>query len=527
MDSGTLRALMREGGEVALLDIREQGEFGQCHLFWAVNAPLSRIEFEAPRLMPRPATKIVVTAAGDAGLGRRGAETLAAMGYTDVAVCPDAPAGWEAAGFTLYSGINVPSKAFGEAVEHHYETPSIPARVLKEMQDRGDDMVVLDSRTFTEYRNMNIPGGVSVPGGELAYRIRDFVHSDDTTIVVNCAGRTRSIVGAQSVINSGVPNRVVALENGTMGWHLAGLELEHGRTDRFAAGDPRTLDAALEMRDRVCAQYGVPTIAPDDLAAWRKENSDRTLYLLDVRDPDEFAAGHLPGSRSAPGGQLVQATDFQIGVPNGRIVLVDDTGVRAAMTGHWLVQMGYPDVHVLEGGLTGGLAAGPEVAADDPAVPQIAVEALAGRLGDPDVMVLDLGESRVFRKAHIPGAKWAIRSRIADTGPALPGTGTLVLTSADGRLAARAVAEAVALSGADVVALAGGTDAWVAAGHPTEGDPATPADEDCIDVYLRAYDRNTDIEARMQEYIDWEIALIDQIANDPDVEFRLGPEAVQ
>ncbi len=480
-----------------------------------------------PRLVPRKSTAVVVVTAGDADLAARGAAALAALGYADVVICPDTPDDWAAAGFTIYSGINVPSKAFGEAVEHHYATPSVDASELKAMQDRGDDLVVLDSRTFAEYHNMNIPQGVSVPGGELAYRVRDLAPSPDTLVVVNCAGRTRSILGAQSVINAGIANKVVALENGTMGWHLAGLELEHGRTDRFSSGDPETLDAAIAMRDRIATDHAVETIDRTRLADWQGEADRRTLYLLDVRDPDEFAAGHLPGSRSAPGGQLVQATDFQIGVPNGRIVLIDDTGVRATMTAHWLVQMGYPDVYVLDGGLSGELETGARTDLLSVDVPVIDSDALAERLPGGDVMVLDLGESRVFRKGHVPGAKWAVRSRIAKTGPVLPDAlsdnGTLVLTSDDGRLAALAVDEARALTKAEVLVLSGGTNAWVASGHSTEADPAYPADEDCIDVYLRAYDRNTDVEARMQEYIDWEIALIDQIAADGDVTFRMGP----
>ena len=74
-----------------------------------------------------------------------------------------------------------------------------------------------------------------------------------------------------------------------------------------------------------------------------------------------------------------------------------------------------------------------------------------------------------------------------------------------------------------MVVLAGGTNAWIDADMPSEGDPTYPADENCIDVYLRAYDRNADVEMRMQEYIDWEIALVDQISRDSDVSFRLGP----
>lgn len=526
MDSSTLRAALHDGHEFAVLDVREQGEFGACHLFHAVNAPLSRIEIEVPRLVPRQGTRLVVVSGGVAGLAERGAEVLAGLGYSDITIHDDSPDAWKAAGFTLYSGINVPSKAFGEAVEHHFGTPSVDAGTLKAMQDRGDDLVVLDSRTFAEYRNMNIPGGVSVPGGELAYRVRDFAPSAETTVVVNCAGRTRSIVGAQSVINSGIPNRVIALENGTMGWHLAGLELEHGREDRFPEGAPNSLDAAMQMRDRVIREYGIATISRETLAEWQAEVDRHTLYLLDVRDPGEFSAGHLSGARSAPGGQLVQATDFQIGVPQGRIVLLDDNGVRAAMTAHWLVQMGFPQVCVLEGGVSETadvLERGVDATNQVEIGAEVAPAELASLLAEGDTVVLDLGESRVYRKAHVPGASWAVRSRVSETGPMLPQTGKVVLASADGRLAHLAVAEVTELTKAELLVLRGGTDAWLAEGHSVESDSHYPTDEACIDVYLRAYDRNTDVEAKMQEYIDWEIALIDQIAADSDVNFRLGP----
>lgn len=525
IDPEILREMLFDGEELALLDVREQGEFGQCHLFHAINAPLSRLELLVPDLVPRLSTRIAMTAAGDASLAARGLAALSALGYSDLHVLTGDPGEWEAAGFTMYSGINVPSKAFGEAVEHHFGTPSISADELRRMQDAGEDLVVLDSRTFAEYRNMSIPGGVSVPGGELAYRVRDMVGSDGTTVVINCAGRTRSIVGAQSVINSGIPNRVLALENGTMGWHLAGYELEHGRTDRFAGGDPETIDEAHATRDRIAAEYGIETIDRARLAEWRDEADRRTLYLLDVRDPGEFAAGHLPGSRSAPGGQLVQATDFRIGVPRGRVVLVDDTRVRATMTAHWLVQMGYPEVYVLAGGIGGADALVTEDGAPHGcrAGEAVTPDELADAISAGAVTVLDVGESRAHRKAHIPGAVWAVRTRIAETGPELPKDGAVVVTSGDGALAGLAVDEVHAITGGIVQVLDGGTAAWTAAGHPTEASPETPPDDACIDVYLRAYDRNAGVEAKMQEYIDWEVNLVNQIEADPDVNFRLGP----
>ena len=70
-----------------------------------------------------------------------------------------------------------------------------------------------------------------------------------------------------------------------------------------------------------------------------------------MRSPEEFKSGHLTGSKSAPVGQLFQAIDEYVGVRNSRLVLIDDTGVRAIITASWLIQMGWEEVYVLEGGL--------------------------------------------------------------------------------------------------------------------------------------------------------------------------------
>src|SRR5262249_52473652 len=158
----------------------------------------------------------------DDGLAQRAARILADAGYTDIASLAGGIKAWAAAGYELFSGVNVPSKAFGEFVEHESGTPNIGARELDALIRTGADIVVLDSRPFDEYRRVSIPTATSVPGAELVLRIRDLAPSPETLVVVNCAGRTRSIIGAQSLINAGVPNRVVALRNGTMGFALAG-----------------------------------------------------------------------------------------------------------------------------------------------------------------------------------------------------------------------------------------------------------------------------------------------------------------
>jgi rhodanese-related sulfurtransferase len=514
IDAATLRAWIGDGAELAILDAREEGEFGASHLFWAVPCPLSKAEVRAHALLPRLGARVVCVDDGR-GLAVRLAAYLGSIGCTDVSVLAGGTPACAAAGFVLFSGVNVPSKAFGEWVEHHYGTVSVDPPELKAWIDSGRDMVVLDSRTWEEYRRMSIPTGRSVPGGELAYRIGDLAPDPETLVVVNCAGRTRSILGAESLRQAGIPNQVVALRNGTMGWELAGLTCDRGRGERFAPGRPQTAALARQRADAFAARSGLRAIDAAQLAAFAADPA-RTLYVLDVRDPEEFRAGHLAGSVSAPGGQLVQATDGWIGVRNARIALIDDDGVRARMTGSWLRQMGHRDVFVVDGGLAA--APLPRREAPAPAPCETIDPATLAAMRNP--LVIDLARSIDFRDGHIPGAVWAIRTRLDAHRNRLNTATEVVLTSPDGTQAEWAAAEAQALSPqGEVTVLAGGTAAWAAAGRPLERDRRVPADEDCADFYLRPYDCNSGIEEAMKAYLSWEIDLVHEIERDGTVQF--------
>src|SRR5262249_42263746 len=150
---------------------------------------LSRLELRVSSLVPRRATRIVLVDDGD-GLAQRAATILADHGYKKLSILADGITGWRRAGYVLFSGVNVPSKAFGEVVEHASGTPSIDAAELKRMIDGGDDIVIVDSRPFDEFFRVSIPTATNVPGAELVLRLRDLVPSPATTVVVNCAGRT-------------------------------------------------------------------------------------------------------------------------------------------------------------------------------------------------------------------------------------------------------------------------------------------------------------------------------------------------
>src|ERR1051325_3564615 len=349
LSAGQLKAQLHDGGEIALLDAREEGVFHARHLLLASCVPLSRLELMTDDLVPRRSTRVVWCDDND-GSALGAARRMSALGYTDVAVLEGGIAAWEAVGYRLYSGVHVPSKAFAEVVEHEAGTPWISAPDLKALIDSGADIAIFDSRSYQEYHNNSIPTAISAPGAELVYRFSDMVPSPDTTVIVNGGGRTRSIIGAQALRNAGFRNRIMSLKDGTMAWHLAGFEVVQGATRRPPEISETGKRAAVEAAARVAERCGIARIDRATLAAWREEADRRTLYLLDVRTPEEYRAGHLAGARSAPGGQLIQETDAHIATWNARVVLVDDDGVRATMTASWLKQMGWNDVAVLVAG---------------------------------------------------------------------------------------------------------------------------------------------------------------------------------
>jgi rhodanese-related sulfurtransferase len=517
-----LKAALVAGGELALLDVREERAFSEAHLLYAVSAPLSRLELVLADLVPRTGAPVVLCDAGD-GLSERAAARMAELGYSDISVLDRGILGWREAGFEIFSGVSVPSKAFGEFVEETYHTPSLSAAELKAKLDAGADLVILDSRPFDEYRRMSIPGGIDCPGAELVYRAADLAPSPDTTVVVNCAGRTRSIIGAQSLINAGIPNKVIALRNGTMGWELAGFDCARGQGVRAIGPVPDAARAVAQgYAKRVAERFGVRTIDVATLRGWQAEAERRTLYLLDVRYPEEYVEGHVAGSVSAPGGQLVQATDQYVGVRGARLVLIDNDRVRATMTASWLIQMGWEAV-VLRGGLeTLPIERGTpprRILGLDRARPQrIDAAPLKALLDGGTATLIDIGTSRAYRAGHIPGAWFAVRSRLDAALTKIPANGALVLTSEDGALAQLAAAEIGA------TALSGGTAAWAAA-YPLAAGPGRFADEP-DDVWLKPYERNVtpdQARAAMNEYLTWEVNLVQQIARDGTARFRKFP----
>ncbi|MCI0548745.1 MAG: sulfurtransferase [Candidatus Rokubacteria bacterium] len=509
-----LASLLASPAPHALLDVRERGAYERGHIYRATSLPRRLIEFRLPGLVTAPATPIVLCDE-DQAVADLAATTVAAMGYRDVRVLAGGLAAWRAAGRPTVQGLNVQSKVFGERMLHEMRTPQIRPADLQARMAAGADMVIVDTRTPEEYSRGCIPGAFSLPGGEAVLRIADLVARPDQTIVVHCGGRTRSYIGAESLRRMKLPNPVVALENGTMGWQLAGLELERGAARWAPPPSERSRALAEPVAARVASEEGIPFVSPDELRALLARREDRTVHVLDVRSAEEYTAEHIAGAVWAPGGQAVQATDEYVAVRAAAVVLACDGMVRSVMTASWLRRMGLPGVAVLRGGLPawraagGAIETGPlpiSVWGEDAAragVRALTPDAVAAALQDTDApTVLSVDPSDLYARGHLPGARWVCRSRLELRIAALaPDRGhAIVLTCADGVSSTLAAATLGRLGYGRVAVLEGGIRAWERAGLALETGPTGLADE-VDDVVLKPYERGR---AAMEAYLRWE-----------------------
>lgn len=504
--------------ELALVDTREAGIFGEGHAFLAVNAPFSRLEAVLPALVPRLDTRLVLIA--EPGLEARVFDVAAGFGYGRAAVLADGVAGWEALGHALFKGVNVPSKAFAELVEHAFHTPAVEPAEFEALKAAGRRVVLLDPRTRAEFDAFHVPGALHAPGAEIVLRVGDLAPDPDAVIVVSCAGRTRGIIGAQALIDAGETRPVYALSGGTQGWRLAGYDLARdGRAADYAAS-PQTLAAAAERVETLARRFSIPRITRQELAAFRAE-AGRTTYVFDVRQPEERGPSPEPGFIFAEGGQLVQALDTWVGTLKARLVLADSApGLRALITAHWLKQQGW-EVHVLPD-LPDAVAARPG--------PQPATAPAAGHAGlSPDDLaewlragaaVIFAGDSGAYLQAHPEGAIWANRSRPEAARQALAQAGRAVVLGLPPER--ELLAADLAATGAGPVAVFAGD--WRAAG--LAGAAGGLTDEQRIDHLFWVHDRHQGNNAASRAYLDWELGLPEAVERAGPVLFRLSTPAL-
>lgn len=359
-----LMAALRDGQEVALLDPRPAAERTLGHILAAVPLPTDVSRQEFSDLVPRLDTRIVLCDGEGASKGpaRAAAARLAAWGYRDLSYLAGGLAAWLPAGFQLYSGTYSLNNVFALFVERQQRTPRTLAEDLKAKIARGEDPLILDTRTPEEFGAATLAGATSLPLAELPYRIKDLVTDPNREIVVTCGGRARAVLGCQSLRDLGLTNPVSALYYGASGWDLAGCCLENGKQDVASPASPAAKAWGRTAASELSARSGLPSLDIVKLDRWMAERDRRTLYLIDVRSEAEFALGHIPGSRWVPGGELVGLTFDHIATRNARFCLVDAGDGRAVLTAYWLRRMGWRDARPLADGIAAWEAAGRDLA---------------------------------------------------------------------------------------------------------------------------------------------------------------------
>ena len=519
-----LAALMESNDSFALIDVREAGEYNSTHIPGASLIPRKELEFRMAASVPNQGAHVILCD-DDGRRAALAAGTLEGLGFTNVSVLGRGINSWASLDYPTEWGVNVPSKDFGEKVEVVHHVPEIDATELNNRIERGDKLVILDTRTPEEYRRFCIPGGRSVPGGELALRITDITADldPDTTVIVNCAGRTRSIIGTRVLQRMGQHN-VLGLKNGTSGWVLAGFELESG-ADRveMPQPSPEGLAAAEAYADRLAEEDGVRYIDVPSLQQMMERSKTETVYFVDVRTTAEYTEGHIPGFRWFPGGQAVQRSDEVAVVRNTPIIFACDDKVRSTITASWYRQLGHQEVYVAAGGVSAWAAAGLHVETGAPLEPVLGMAEARPRTHEITAVELEqvqgtnsasavifVDTSGDFAQGHVPGARWAPRGWLElQIAGLVPDKETLVtVTCRDGQNSVLAAATLRGLGYGNVYVLSGGMNAWRAAGLAVEtglsGVMSPPTD-----LVSSGPDRNY---ADMMNYLRWETALGEKYA---------------
>jgi rhodanese-related sulfurtransferase len=509
--------------ECALLDIREHGQYGEGHPFLSVHCPYSDIEQSVCKLVPNTQVPVILMDDGD-GVAERAAARLQAMGYVDVAILQGGAPAWEQAGYTLFKGVNLPSKTLGELVEHVDRPQRLTAQQLHDWQQAGRAFHFFDTRPPNEYAKMTIPGARCVPNGELAHRLAAVVPNATDPIVLTCAGRTRGLIGAAGLGRLGLRNPIYAVENGTQGWALAGFNLQRG--NGLAAMPALTPEQIQASRTRAEALIAAEHLSVIDVPAFLAlaQSGQRTVYLVDVRSVDEYAQGHLPGAEQAWSGQVAQAADLNMGVRRAQVVLSDDTGMRAALAAVWLRALGY-EPFILRETAPDALPADWRIHApvlpEAPTLPPVAAADVAQALRAERLALVDVRASQDFRKRHVQSARWASRARLASQLQDLPVACAVVLVADDAVAAAYTAQDLRALGYGVKGQLAGGPPDWEAAGLPLLATPDAPSDADCIDFLFFVHDRHDGNLESARRYLAWETGLMAQLDAAERNSFRL------
>lgn len=191
--------------------------------------------------------------------------------------------------------------------------PPLSARQVGEA--RSGDAIVLDARQPEAFAGGHIPDALNVGLGSSFPTWAGTVLPEDARVVLVLEDEHRLLEATWELLRIGYEPPIGYLRGGMRTWRTAGHEV-------------RTL----------------PTVSVHDIRDRLEE-----LHILDVRQPDEWAAGHAPNAQFITGAELPNRHEE---VPRDRTVLtVCGSGFRSGVAASLLLREGHRDVMNLLGGM--------------------------------------------------------------------------------------------------------------------------------------------------------------------------------
>jgi hydroxyacylglutathione hydrolase len=243
------------------------------------------------------------------------------------------------------------------------------------------------------------------------------------------------------------------------------------RTDTLPAVPPYW----RRMRARNLAGVEPVTLVPEPPALQMEQVMrvrDEGAVVLDVREPEAFGGGHVPGALNVGLGSSFATWAGTVLPEAARVVLVVDRPEDVGTVTWDLLRIGYdPPIGWLAGGMTAWRAgAGPLER-----LPQISVGELHDRVQAEEVNVLDVRQPAEWSAGHVPGAAFITGAELPARLGRVPRGRPLAVTCSTGYRSSVAASLLAAHQDEPVLNVLGGMTAWQAAGHPVEVPADVPA----------------------------------------------------
>ena len=343
--------MLDDGDEIALIDVREPAEFSQGHLWLANNLPASTIALSIQRFVPRRTTRIIIVDNCE-GAAHEAVSALQPLGYDQLYILEYGIEAWVDAGYNIIKGDYVIAHSLGYFLHSQYQLETVTPLELKTRKQRGEEFLIIDTRAESDYQDVTIDESINIPAAEVIHRLPKLVSNDETTVVIHCAGITRAALGVLAALNSGVPNPILSLVDGTRGWAMLGEQLVHGKKSITSSehGHKGCGDKSLSSKaaTKLAHEYNLEYQSYKDIEPWKCNNPHRTCYLIDVRSSDEYIDEHYPQTLSIPGGELAGMTIDHLATRNARLCLFADPDcARAELTASWMLQQGWSDIVII------------------------------------------------------------------------------------------------------------------------------------------------------------------------------------